>query len=67
MALLDKMLCYFKLCKACVPKSDDTGCWGECLSCGAKYGFVEREVLRKYCDKDVEKMIGQASDRGEDG
>ena len=33
---------------------DDTGCWGECIRCGKRFGFVEREALRKYIDEEVE-------------
>lgn len=34
----------------CAPRSDETGCWGECLSCGDRVGFVDRATLRKAAD-----------------
>jgi hypothetical protein len=30
---------------------DDTGCWGECVRCHRRYGFVSREELRTYLDR----------------
>lgn len=44
--------CALSMCPH-VPKSDATGCWGECLRCGNRAGFVSREVLRRYIDREI--------------
>lgn len=42
--------CYLGLCP-CKPQSDDKGCWGQCLICGKKCGYVTREAIRKYIEE----------------
>lgn len=50
MNILRKLfLCPIAMCP-CIPMSDETGCWGECLHCGKRYGFVDRATLRAYAD-----------------
>jgi hypothetical protein len=44
-----KILCALHMCP-CRPASDDTGCWGECIHCGRRYGFVDRATLRRFVD-----------------
>jgi D-alanyl-D-alanine dipeptidase len=29
---------------------DETGCWGQCVDCGKRFGFVSRRVLASYAD-----------------
>lgn len=45
-------LCPLLLC-ACRPESDETGCWGECVTCGRRFGFVDRATLRARCDAEA--------------
>ena len=33
---------------------DETGCWGECIHCGKRAGFVDRATLRAYADREYE-------------
>jgi hypothetical protein len=50
MNILRKLfICPFGMC-AHAPKSDDTGCWGECIHCRKRTGFVDRAALRAYAD-----------------
>lgn len=37
----------------CHTMSDATGCWGECIVCGDKFGFVSRKELMAYCDAEI--------------
>ena len=64
--LIDKILCALGICRACNTKSDNSGCWGECVSCSKKHGFVSRENLRKYCDKKIDEEIRKAIESTED-
>jgi hypothetical protein len=41
----------------CRTEGDDTGCWGECIVCGQRFGFVTREDLRAYADREVNRLI----------
>jgi len=45
--MIRKLLCWFRLCP-CRPKSDDKGCWGECVHCGRVAGYTTRESIRDY-------------------
>lgn len=47
-----KLLCWLGMC-ACRTASDDTGCWGECIHCGRRVGFVDRATLRAYADREM--------------
>lgn len=42
----------------CRTMTDGTGCWGECVTCGKRFGFVSREQLRAYCDREIELRTG---------
>lgn len=33
--------------------SDEGGCWGECVLCQKRAGFVSRAVLRAYIDREI--------------
>lgn len=57
-------LCWLGMC-ACRPANDDTGCWGECVTCGRRAGFVSREVLRRYLDREDSALRARQS--GEEG
>lgn len=37
----------------CVPMDDETGCWGECVTCGKRFGFFTREQLHRYADREL--------------
>ena len=41
----------------CVTQSDDTGCWGECIVCHKRFGFVSRADLRAYADKEIDRVL----------
>jgi hypothetical protein len=47
-------LCWLKLCTG-TPNSDDKGMWGECSSCGERWGYVTREQVRRYIDRETAK------------
>ncbi len=34
--------------------SDASGIWGECSTCGKRAGYVTRDELRAYADREVE-------------
>jgi hypothetical protein len=55
-------LCALSLC-GFRTASDDTGCWGECVTCGKRAGFVDRATLGRYADAEYAKEMrrrGQA-------
>lgn len=52
MTLFRKLRCWLRSCP-CVPRDDDTGCWGECVDCGKRFGFVSRADLRSYLDRET--------------
>ena len=49
-------ICPLGLCPH-APMSDDTGCWGECIHCGSRAGFVDRATLRAYADAGIEAHL----------
>ena len=62
-------LCWASLCgfKA---ECDDTGCWGECITCHRRVGFVDRATLRRVCDAEaaaleLARQTPTAQDAGE--
>ena len=52
----------------CYAKWDDTGCWGECVVCNRRFGFVTREELRRYCDAEINAAMKRRAnqERGEE-
>jgi hypothetical protein len=38
----------------CQTMSDDSGCWGECVKCGKRFGFVSRADLRACADREYD-------------
>lgn len=32
-------------CTSCRPNSDDLACWGECVRCGKKHGYLDRRYI----------------------
>jgi hypothetical protein len=56
MSLIERLWVWLR-CKCamcpCVPMDDDTGCWGQCVTCGKRFGFVTREQLRRYADHEL--------------
>lgn len=32
---------------SCVTKDDAVACWGECVRCGARHGYLERTYIRR--------------------
>lgn len=57
MNILRKLfLCPTGMCP-CVPMSDDTSCWGECIHCEKRFGFVDRATLRAYADAEYEASV----------
>ena len=44
------LFCFFGLCRRCVAKDDAHGCWGECIDCGRRHGYVRRTTIRRYID-----------------
>jgi hypothetical protein len=32
---------------ACITQSDENACWGECVRCGVRHGYLERVYLRR--------------------
>ncbi len=55
-------LCALGMCP-CAPEDDETGCWGECIHCGRRFGFVDRATLRAYADREYERACGQPVDK----
>jgi len=54
-------LCFFSLCGYKFA-SDDTGCWGECITCGKRAGFVSRETLSKYTQAALDHRMRNSDD-----
>lgn len=50
------------LCK-CYTQSDNDGVWGECVICHKRYGYVTREELRSYCDRELDIALRKAGVR----
>jgi len=46
---MQKLKCLLKLC-GCLPKSDDKGCWAECIMCGKKTAYLDRRIIRSYIE-----------------
>lgn len=42
----------------CRTEWDDTGCWGECIICHERFGFVTRAELRAYADHEILMRTG---------
>lgn len=57
--MIDKMLCWFKLCRRCKVLSTDEGIGGQCINCGRVHGWVTREQLRAYTDKVIAAEYGE--------
>lgn len=57
------LLCPLGACP-CRPASDDTGCWGECIHCGKRFGFVDRATLRAYADREIEAALAACQAQG---
>jgi hypothetical protein len=36
---------------------DRTGCWGECIVCHQRFGYVTRAELRRYADREIDREI----------
>lgn len=50
----------------CTSESDDTGCWGECIICHRRFGFVTRSELRAFADRQIEqRLIAELRKRAE--
>ena len=47
-----KIRCWLQMCpfKA---ESDSTGCWGQCVDCGKRSGFVSRETFNRLMDAEL--------------
>lgn len=45
-------LCWMQLC-GFKTNSDDGGIWGECVTCGKRAGYVSREDMRRYIDREI--------------
>lgn len=41
----------------CRTESDDAGCWGECITCHRRFGFVSRSDLRAYADAEIDREL----------
>ena len=41
--------CRLRMCGH-LPKSDNKGCWAECVTCGRKSAYVDRKVIRSYIE-----------------
>jgi hypothetical protein len=48
----------------CRTQSDDTGCWGECVICHKRYGFVTRAELRAFSEHEQAARQGMRKDTG---
>lgn len=57
MSLLDTLLCWLGRCRMCKPTFDDSGCWGECVICHKRHGFVSRADLRSYLDREQAAQV----------
>lgn len=53
---LRKPLCWLSLCPF-TSMDDDTGCWGQCIFCGKRAGFVSRAELRAYADRQIDREL----------
>jgi len=42
----------------CQTQSDDTGIWGECITCHRRFGYVTRVQLRAYADREIKERTG---------
>ena len=48
----------------CTTQSHNDGVWGECVICHNRYGYVDRQTLRAYCDREIEREMARR--KGED-
>lgn len=48
----------------CTTEFDETGCWGECITCHRRFGFVTRAEIRAYTDMEVEAAIRHGKAEG---
>ena len=48
--------CLFQMCPF-KPMDDETGCWGECVDCGKRAGFVDSATLRRVCDAEFDARM----------
>lgn len=55
-----KPLCWAGACQTFRTESDGTGCWGECIICQKRVGFVSRAALRALCDAAAKARGGAA-------
>lgn len=37
----------------CRMAEDENGMWGECIRCGKRVGYIDREILRKFADAEA--------------
>lgn len=42
---------------------DATGCWGECVECGKRVGFVARATLDAITDRDLARYQVQTKEQ----
>lgn len=47
--------CKLGLC-GCLPKSDEKGCWAECITCGKESAYLDRRIIRSFIElEDAQK------------
>jgi hypothetical protein len=51
--MIDKFLCWLGQCRNCVLMDLEEGCWGECVNCRKRHGFVSRADLRSYLEREA--------------
>lgn len=62
-SLFRRLMCLVRACPF-RQGSDETGCWGECEICHMRVGFVSRDDLRAYADREVDEMrLGEEAGR----
>lgn len=49
-------MCWLHLCGH-KTNSDADGIWGECVTCGHRAGYVTREQMRAYADREIAREM----------
>jgi uncharacterized OB-fold protein len=50
-----RFLCRFVGCSRCEAYATDKGMGGKCADCGRVHGWITREELRAYADREIER------------
>jgi len=48
-----RLMCWMGVCTRCETYSTDEGIGGRCIDCGKIHGWVTRDELRAYADREL--------------